>query len=919
LLVERVSEIINLFSSLDRIKGDKKILKNLVNSIQDSMNPRSRAKVISAIVIALFLASAVLAAFPVKAQEISHGGNPTTPNWSYKSIPSGVTPDLTVYPESFLSVSPNPIGKNEPLLVNMWLTFPSAENRFCADYTVTITLPDGSKDTRILQSYVADGTSYFIYNVTQVGTYTFQMTFPGEWFPAGNYSQGQLLTTTVSGATNYPYTEWYNATTTPVTTVTVLDQQVNSWYSPLPTGYWTRPIEPNNREWNVIGGNFPWGESKTSGQTAQESAKDEYFGPYIPAVKSPHIVWSAVSQLAGIIGGETGVYAQNGSPSSTGSANTPSVIYMGRGYTTVTKVESQLVNGTYRQLPETVAECYDIQTGKVIYDIPVADGGVTPTHITYWAGAVSTVPGEAADTTFTVDLNTISGGRFYRINANTGAVTVNQSMPTFTDAELFYRDGYYLSYQTVGTAHFLVNWTEQGGSSTSAWTSRIVSNISVTIPPSYRAYAASSGYGDIGAYDPVTGITVVQSRFLYGNVYGYNLVAVDLNNASATVGQVLWNVTSAQSDMASAYRPTNAWCRDGLYMAEMERGSIQAWHLNGPNAGKVAWTDSDPGQDYPWGEFWMYDEAAYSNLIFAVGYTGVWAIDENTGTTAWHYVDPAIAFETPYASNGTADYSVQDIRVIGSDLNGGAYVYVTDNEHTPSQPATRGWGLICLNATSGDFQWKIMGSNLVVSSASDGYMFTGASYDGSMYVMGKGLSSTTVSAPQTALAVGSPIVISGSVMDQSPAQPNTPAISDATMDTWMDYLHFQMPIGGIYGNATVTGVPVTIYVTDPNGNTNAVATVTSDISGTYAYTWTPPATVGNYKITATFGGSNSYSSSYAETYATVVAAPTTAPTAAPTNNSGLATTTDLMTYIVVGVIAMIIALAIATVLILRKH
>ena len=154
-------------------------------------------------------------------------------------------------------------------------------------------------------------------------------------------------------------------------------------------------------------------------------------------------------------------------------------------------------------------------------------------------------------------------------------------------------------------------------------------------------------------------------------------------------------------------------------------------------------------------------------------------------------------------------------------------------------------------------------------------------------------------------------------MDQSPAQPNTPAISDASMSTWMDYLHFQMPIGGIYNNITVTGVPVSIDATDPNGNFVHIADVTSDMSGTFGYTWMP-ATAGDYKITATFMGSDSYGSSYAQTYANVVSAPASSSTPAPTA-SGLATTTDLMTYIVVGVVAMIIALAIATVLILRKH
>src|SRR5208283_3839528 len=90
-------------------------------------------------------------------------------------------------------------------------------------------------------------------------------------------------------------------------------------------------------------------------------------------------------------------------------------------------------------------------------------------------------------------------------------------------------------------------------------------------------------------------------------------------------------------------------------------------------------------------------------------------------------------------------------------------------------------------------------------------------------------------------------------------------VADANMDTWMDYVYYQMPINGLYGNITVQGVPVSIDAVDPNGNAVHIATVTSDTSGTYSYTWTPPTTTGDYKITATFAGSLSYGYSYAET------------------------------------------------------
>ncbi len=184
---------------------------------------------------------------------------------------------------------------------------------------------------------------------------------------------------------------------------------------------------------------------------------------------------------------------------------------------------------------------------------------------------------------------------------------------------------------------------------------------------------------------------------------------------------------------------------------------------------------------------------------------------------------------------------------------------------------------------------------------------------------GKGQSATTVSAPQAAVTSGTSAVITGTVLDQSPAQPGTPCVAAQSMSQYMEYIHMQQPITGLWQNTSIVGVPVSIDAVDPNGNFVHLATVTSDgTTGTFAYTWTP-TTSGDYKISATFAGDDSYGSSFAASYATVAnvhatTAPTT--TSAPSN---LATTTDLMTYIVAVGIAIIIAIAIATVLILRKR
>jgi hypothetical protein len=70
-------------------------------------------------------------------------------------------------------------------------------------------------------------------------------------------------------------------------------------------------------------------------------------------------------------------------------------------------------------------------------------------------------------------------------------------------------------------------------------------------------------------------------------------------------------------------------------------------------------------------------------------------------------------------------------------------------------------------------------------------------------------------------------------------------------------------------------------------------------------------------IHRTFVGSNSFWPSNSESSFTLNPTPTVAPTITPQTN--LATTTDIVTYMAVGVIAIIIAIAIVGILLLRKR
>ena len=132
------------------------------------------------------------------------------------------------------------------------------------------------------------------------------------------------------------------------------------------------------------------------------------------------------------------------------------------------------------------------------------------------------------------------------------------------------------------------------------------------------------------------------------------------------------------------------------------------------------------------------------------------------------------------------------------------------------------------------------------------------------------------------------------------------------MSDWMLYVYkqFSRP-------TNATGVEVTLSVMDANNNFREIGKTTSDANGYYSFQWKPDVP-GKYTVYSAFTGTNSYWPSYAETsFAIDTASSTTAPTV--TAATSVATTTDLMLYIVGATIAIIIAIAIVGLLILRKH
>ena len=430
--------------------------------------------------------------------------------------------------------------------------------------------------------------------------------------------------------------------------------------------------------------------------------------------------------------------------------------------------------------------------------------------------------------------------------------------------------------------YWLINWTTTGNSNNFA--SRIISNISTT---------RSSNPGHLTDFDAA--VTVSVNRFSSGSIFGGNVTAWSL-----TTGQVLY---SFDTGMVTPFNPGCAGVYNGKFAFACEDRFWQCYDITN---GHFLWKSDEV--EYPWGDFWSYDSSSWNNMLYAGSYVGMVAFDWDNGHIVWQTPVYSAPFETPY--NGEQAWHSATIIADGK-------LYSYTDEHTATQPLTRGWKFYCFNATTGEIIWQLNGWNsdarTYSGSVSDGYLAVANQYDGTLYVLGKGKSATTVTASPKAVAKGDKVLIEGSVTDMSPGQPNTPCVSKDSMETQMEYLHMNQPIAGIWGNETISGVPVSLSAIASDGSMTDLGTATTNgYYGTFEMAWAPPAE-GTYQILANFGGDDSYGSSGAATAVTVGPAPE------PINIPEQPVAADY-TWIIVGMgIAIIIAVAIATVLILRKR
>jgi hypothetical protein len=395
---------------------------------------------------------------------------------------------------------------------------------------------------------------------------------------------------------------------------------------------------------------------------------------------------------------------------------------------------------------------------------------------------------------------------------------------------------------------------------------------------------------------------------------------------SLATGALLWGPVNrtASNGVLVPYTRIGIFAVSGVYTEYNEVTQVMDGYSL--QTGTLLWTTTlttaNGGAPNTYDEYGVTGIGDSTNgILYLWGLGGdVWALDSSTGKVLWYTNTETLVggsgTETPYGIWPLWVFNVGCIAGTGTNT-----ILYTAIGHEYSPPLFHGADQLAINATNGQLIWSQLAFDVTGTEVSYGVMTSLNAYDNQVYAYGQGPSQTTVTAPDPVGTVGSPMVISGTVMDISAGAtqeavaanfPNgLPAVSDASMAQFMEYVYEQQP-----HPSNTTGVPVTLTAIDPNGNTVTLGATTTDASGTYSVTWTPPIP-GNYTVLATFAGSGGYYGSYGETHVYASSAhPTEMPTSTPVGN--IATTSDLMLGIAVAVIAIIIAIAIVGLLILRK-
>jgi hypothetical protein len=804
-------------------------------------------------------------------------------------------PTLKTYP--IIDAVPNPVGVGEDVLVRMGIIQATGDVSYgWTGITVTVTKPDGT--TQTLGPFTTDstGATFTTFIPNQVGTYKLVTNFPQQVNPFTffNVEGGNLI---LAG------TVMLASTSQPLNLVVQQDPLPAYPGHALPTEYWSRPIDPQLREWFRISGNW-LSRSENSIALYNDDAPE-----------TAHVLWAKAITTGGLTGGLWGE-GQVPSSAETGDA------YEGKF------ANSVVMNGVlyYNVAPQGFAgpiettgiRAVDLHTGKELWfrnNTFLSFGQILYFNSFNYDGVFDYLWDASGPVWNAYD--PFNGEWLYSMT----------NVPS--GARVFGPSGEILIYQIDYASRRLALWNSTAAGQQNLALFDIGSWGRFVHKTTVNAASPKSYSWNVSIPAGLTAGTSFFTPIL--KILPDRVMSVDFNQTRVRV----WAVSTLPSNRG-ALLFDKTWAAPSEWLAgsntihyvgatdEAKDGVIAVWNKEltthygfSTETGAFLWqTDSENWLDaYGWGNAehtWYF---AYGKL-YSVGVGGiVYAYDLKTGDTVWTY-NMTDAYNEPVTGNNWWGW----ITLIADGK-----IYVGTVEHSAEMPIPRGGPLICIDAADGSEVWRVngmyrgtrWGGNAVMG---DNIYTTMDTYDQRIYAVGKGPSQTTVSANPGVLQKSNGVMITGYVTDISPGTqsdalkmrfPNgVPAVADEKQSEWMLYIYkqFDRP-------ANVEGVTVSLDVIDANGNYRNIGTTIADSNGFYSFNWTPDIE-GKYTLFATFMGNKAYFASYAQAaFAVTEAAPTTQPTQPP----GTSMIDQYFLPAVIGIILTIIIVGAILLFALRKH
>jgi len=733
---------------------------------------------------------------------------------------------------------PEKAGVSQPALLVYWLNempAPETAEEEAAgrrgayyDITLTITKPDGTEETLEMGPSDPVGSGWILYTPDQVGTYSVQAHFPGNW---RNITNPEAFGTP-------PGDYWYMPSESEVRTFEVQEDPVEGWSeAPLPDDYWMRPISGASHSWSAVAGHWLGSYAQVYPQGASGGATTDY--GYGDAPGSAHILWTYHHYPQGGIvderfGTEQWTLNHYQGVTWSGIAVDGQIHYMpastvhtqgeggstGMGWATLDLYTGKLLSLDWNDPVPNFGQIYQYNSGNqhgAFAYLWRTSNVELPDEVNI-AHAELVEPGaqppvRTAPSTLVNSSDIKTGTLWEMIDAYTGHKVAYVANVSASGTQVYGKDGSILYYNIVGTPnpmgpwfpatppYYLTVWNSSAGTmigaqnGTGAWQWR---------PSGGAGFGSTDSYFESGAMG-MWGYSATDNNVHDGNLmFTLNASLPDVDQSASILaireGEFVILGTGGQNDDEVT---TPTW----LIAVSLEPG----------HEGETLWeTTFTP----PYSENWIGPMDFFGNgmsLTEVVPEDEVvvfsdniqlkrYAYDMKTGMKLWEseredpwkfYGYTATIYNGMLLSGGgySGDLIAYNLTTgeiewtyhmplegtespYGHGAGGGSFggvgtiadgkLYTGVWEHSASTPLWRQPGLRCIDAETGELIWNILfwddGNRMIA----DGILVARNMYDGQIYAFGKGPSATTVTAPDTGVTVGSSIVIKGTVTDQTP-------------------------------------------------------------------------------------------------------------------------------------------------------